>query len=83
MWVRSFCNIFLWIIISTTVYSQKEYNNWYFGYYAGISFQNGSPFALLGSAMQQAEGTATISDNDGNLLFYTNGRTVFNKVHLI
>jgi gliding motility-associated-like protein len=63
--------------------SQKQANNWFFGINAGISFATGSPVALTGSAMNQNEGAAVISDENGNLLFYTDGTTVWNRQHAI
>jgi hypothetical protein len=57
--------------------------NWYFGTNAGITFNSGSPVALTNGALTTIEGVATISDNSGNLLFYTNGVTVWNKNHLV
>ncbi|SNT35704.1 gliding motility-associated C-terminal domain-containing protein [Ekhidna lutea] len=56
-------------------------NQWYFGEQAGIEFTNG-PIAILDGNQQDAlEGCATISDVNGDLLFYTNGFTVWNKEH--
>ncbi|MEP1033602.1 PKD domain-containing protein [Ekhidna sp.] len=56
-------------------------NQWYFGEQAGIEFTNG-PIAILDGNNQDAqEGCATISDITGNLLFYTNGVTVWNREH--
>ncbi len=64
-------------------FAQKEANNWYFGYNAGITFNtpDGSPVALLYGALHTDEGVATISDKDGNLLFYTDGITIWNRKH--
>jgi gliding motility-associated-like protein len=64
-------------------YSQNEGNIWYFGSHAGIDFNSGSPVVLLDSALDTVEGVATISDADGNLLFYTDGVTVWNKTHAV
>lgn len=56
-------------------------NQWYFGEQAGIEFTNG-PIAILDGNNQDAlEGCATISDINGDLLFYTNGVTVWNREH--
>lgn len=56
-------------------------NQWYFGEQAGIEFTNG-PIAILDNNNQDAlEGCATISDVNGELLFYTNGNTVWNREH--
>ncbi|RLD51709.1 MAG: hypothetical protein DRJ05_18145, partial [Bacteroidetes bacterium] len=58
-------------------------NFWYFGEYAGLDFNSGGPVALTNSAMSTAEGCSTISDNNGNFLFYTNGITIWNQNHQV
>ena len=59
---------------------EQIYNQWYFGERAGIDFNTG--LAILDGNNQQAdEGCATISDVNGDLLFYTNGVTVWNREH--
>ena len=73
--------IFL-LLTSTLSFAQKEANIWYFGGYAGIDFNSGTPVALTDGALFTAEGCASISDNGGNLLFYTNGDSVWNKNHV-
>jgi len=55
--------------------------NWYFGIYGGLTFVNGTPEPLSGGALATTEGCATISDASGNLLFYTDGITVYNREH--
>ncbi len=71
------------IIFCTTVtlLAQKEANNWYFGTKAGVSFNQEPPVALLDSRINTIEGSASISDDNGSLLFYTDGITVWNKNH--
>jgi len=64
-------------------FAQGEANNWYFGQNAAITFNSGTPVALTNSAMQTYEGCATLSDASGQLLFYTDGRTVYNRNHQI
>ncbi|TXI67741.1 MAG: hypothetical protein E6Q46_02540 [Flavobacterium sp.] len=64
-------------------FAQGEANIWYFGNKAGISFNSGVPVPLLDGQMQADEGCATLSDANGNLLFYTNGITVWNRNHQI
>ena len=70
------------VLLSTLSIAQKEGNIWYFGGNAGIDFNSGTPIALTNGALFTAEGCATISDNQGNLLFYTNGDSVWNKNHV-
>ncbi|MCD4734897.1 MAG: gliding motility-associated C-terminal domain-containing protein, partial [Bacteroidales bacterium] len=45
-------------------------------------FRNGPPQLLTDGAMYSIEGCATISDRFGNLLFYTDGITVYGKNHV-
>lgn len=63
-------------------FSQGEANIWYFGVNAGLDFNSGSPVPLLDGALNTLEGCATISDSSGNLLFYTDGITVYNRNHV-
>jgi len=67
------------------VFSQ-QYNNWLFGIEAYLTFNPGItpvPHSVSGSAMSANEGTCSISDENGSLLFYTNGQTVYNKNHQV
>ncbi len=77
-----FC--FFTIIFSIgTGYSQGEFWNWHFGFNAGIRFPGGgAPIPFTTSACSTAEGSASISDKLGNVLFYTDGSTVYNKLNL-
>lgn len=63
--------------------AQKEGNNWYFGGNAGITFNAGSPVALTNGQLNTSEGSATISDKKGRLLFYTDGISVWDSTHTI
>jgi outer membrane protein OmpA-like peptidoglycan-associated protein len=69
-------------LIFGKLYCQYETNIWYFGNYAGIKFSDHTPTAIFDGAIKTIEGAATISDGNGNLLFYTDGCTVYNKNHL-
>lgn len=48
---------------------------------AGLNFSSGKAVAVSNSAMTTMEGSATISDENGELLFYTNGIYVWNRLH--
>ena len=61
--------------------SQKEANIWYFGVNAGLDFNTTPPTVLTNGAMNANEGCASIADSAGNLLFYTDGMTVWDKTH--
>jgi uncharacterized protein (TIGR02145 family) len=66
-------------------FSQGEFNNWYFGDHAGITFNNGPPVALTDCSygFYAVWGSCTISDSLGNLLFYSDEHNVWNKNHTI
>ncbi|WPP50641.1 T9SS type B sorting domain-containing protein [Catalinimonas niigatensis] len=64
-------------------FAQQEAANWYFGDYAGIQFSSCTSTALTDSEMYAEEGTAVMSDSDGNLLFYTNGLSIWNHQHQV
>ncbi len=69
---------------SLPAFSQHETDNWFFGYHAGITFQNGWRQEIQGGQTNTREGTAVISDKTtGDLLFYTDGMTVWNNQHRI
>ena len=71
---------FLSILVS---HAQREANIWYFGQNAGLDFNSGSPIALTNGQLATDEGCATISNASGQLLFYTDGITVYNRNHTI
>jgi len=79
--MKTWCVIFF--VITSVAYSQKEANIWYFGENAGLDFNSGMPLPLNNSTHTISEGCATISDSNGNLLFYTDGTKVWNKNHQI
>ncbi|MEJ6793059.1 MAG: hypothetical protein QNK89_10115 [Lacinutrix sp.] len=65
--------------------AQKEASNWYFGDQAGISFNldTDTVTAVSDGQLATEEGCTSISDVNGNLLFYTDGRTAYNANHTI
>ena len=72
------------IIISLSqLQAQKTYFNWYFGQDTGITFNtnDGNPKKITDSNIDSYKGSASISDEKGNLLFYTNGEQVWNRYH--
>ncbi|WP_445908781.1 PKD domain-containing protein [Yeosuana sp.] len=70
-------------VLSFLSFGQGEANIWYFGDFAGLDFNSGSPVVLLDGELSTFEGCATISDSNGGLLFYTDGIKVWNKNHLL
>src|SRR6476660_7890192 len=65
--------------IQISAFSQHQANNWFFGIKAGLNFSSGSPVAITTGALSTTEGCSAISDAQGNLLFYTNGVSVWNR----
>ncbi|MCU0450041.1 MAG: M43 family zinc metalloprotease, partial [Bernardetiaceae bacterium] len=56
---------------------------WAFGTQSGVNFNLGSPPPqALSTALDAPEGCASVTDRNGNLLFYTDGRTVYNASHV-
>lgn len=78
---RFFISI-LFVFTGIFSFAQKEGNLWYFGHKTGMDFNYTPPLALS-SSMNTDEGCSVISDNNGNLLFYTDGITVWNKEHQV
>ncbi|RYG19619.1 MAG: T9SS type A sorting domain-containing protein [Chitinophagaceae bacterium] len=64
-------------------YCQGENNTWYFGDNAGIKFTALGPVALTNGVSFGHDGTASVSNNYGELLFYSNGETIWNKNHQV
>lgn len=69
------------LFLHSYIFAQNEGNIWYFGSYAGIDFNMSPPVALLDGQLNTQEGCATICDNTGSLLFYTDGMKIWNKNH--
>jgi type IX secretion system substrate protein len=63
-----------------TIAQQQSYH-WYFGNNAGLDFSSGTAVAVSNGALETNEGCSSISDAGGNLLFYTDGVNVYNKLH--
>src|SRR6478736_5386552 len=77
---------FLIILAPHLTMAQGQANIWYFGNGNGLDF-NFSPPAMLenGNTALGAlnlEGVGSIADNNGALLFYTDGIEVFTKTHV-
>lgn len=79
----------LMVFDSSWAFSQKQGNIWYFGDGYGLDFNTTPPTLLndgqtapsLACGDLHIEGTASIADSSGSLLFYTDGQTIWNKNH--
>ena len=61
-------------LLSLPLLAQRESTHWYFGDNIGLNFSQGIPQILLNGQLATIEGCSTISDNNGNLIFYTDGK---------
>lgn len=75
--------LFICVFFSFGLKCQNELTNWYFGTNAGLSFASGSPMPLTNGALVTTEGCASVSDQFGNILFYTDGITIWNRNHAV
>jgi WD40 repeat protein len=73
--------LFALTFLSQTARAQRPTDRWYFGRQAGLDFSSGTPTPLLDGAMTTYEGCATATTKRGELLFYTDGQTVWNRQH--
>jgi hypothetical protein len=77
-------SILLFLIVNTFVVSSsiaQQANVWAFGWHYGLDFNSGSPVFFDTTAINYIEGSASVCDSAGQLLFYTDGTTVWNKLH--
>jgi gliding motility-associated-like protein len=69
-----FLSLVVLMTITTILGAQaRQAENWHFGQELSISFSSGTPVPTSPSAMDGFEGVVSMSDTNGNLLFYTNG----------
>ncbi|MBC8045765.1 MAG: T9SS type A sorting domain-containing protein [Fimbriimonadaceae bacterium] len=68
------------------LFSQNQANNWFFGDSLMLNFNDGVITAeqlFSENLIMMKEASASISDAEGNLLFYTDGKYVWNKLHQV
>lgn len=71
--IKQLFTIVFFIVVPSCLIAQNPAMTWYFGNKAGIDFTNGTASPITNGAMQSSEGAASISDKQGDVLFYTNG----------
>ena len=79
--MRHFKIYFLFIASVIKLSAQNEASKWYFGVNAGLDFMTSPITILTNSQMNSWEGCSAISDQAGNLLFYSDGNTIWNSTH--
>jgi gliding motility-associated-like protein len=75
---RFFLYCFALLTCYSKIFAQQENHIWAFGNNAGLDFTSGNPVPFS-TNMQSREGTASVADATGQLLFYTEGSTVWDK----
>ncbi len=73
--------LFVFCLLQINSQAQKQANYWYFGKKVGLNFNQNPPQVLSDGNFPAIEGSASIADFNGNLLFYTNGISISNKNH--
>lgn len=81
--MKKICNTIILVFITQFIYSQNQAYNWFFGDHVGMTFSTNPPSIITGGQLNTSEGCASISDTNGNLLFYTDGITVWNSTHSV
>jgi gliding motility-associated-like protein len=72
------------LLYCSLVFSQKEASVWYFGDKAGLKFNaDNTVTALNDGQLITPEGCSSIADSNGNLLFYSDGKSVWDRNHVI
>jgi large repetitive protein len=81
------CSAYAGVNVKEYGIQDQRANVWYFGNRAGIDFNplfnipSAPARALNNSNMDAPEGTATMSDRNGKMIFYTDGDKLFDKTH--
>jgi gliding motility-associated-like protein len=78
---KSTVYLIFFFLLNNKILAQRA-NNWYFPVKKSLTF-NTTPPSLIGNSQSFFSGAASISDNNGQLLFYSDARRVFNKNHQV
>ena len=79
------CTLIAFLPFSESSAQSRYYDQWYFGRQVGLDFRAGLNLPeLVTSPINAFEGSASICDpRTGELLFYTDGRSVWNRNHVV
>jgi gliding motility-associated-like protein len=77
------CSAYAGVNVKEYGLQDQRANIWYFGTNAGIDFNPlpSPPVALDDSAMDAPEGCSVVCDRNGQVIFYTDGSSVFDRTH--
>ncbi|MEI6020994.1 MAG: T9SS type A sorting domain-containing protein [Bacteroidota bacterium] len=72
------------IFISLALFlNAQRANNWLFGFGAGLNFNIVPPMVVSSGSLSNYDNTSSMSDQNGQLLFYTDGQSVWNRNHVL
>jgi gliding motility-associated-like protein len=71
------------VLVASGVRAQGYPAIWHFGFNAGLDFNGAAPVPLLDGQLSNLEGCATITDGNGELMFYTDGQIVWDRDHVV
>lgn len=74
----SFCILTLFAL---SAQSQSVKDHWFFSDSEGFIFENGTVSTTDEFKLSSLEGSVSISDESGELLFYSNGLSIYNRDH--
>jgi PKD repeat protein len=83
------CSTYAGVNVKQYGLSDQRSNIWYFGDKAGLDFNPVTPLdppsvkAISTSAMTAPEGCAIVCDRNGDVIFYTDGKNVYDKTNTL
>lgn len=71
--------LLLFCFISNAQYNLPHNKVWALGYHCGVNFNSGTPVPIT-TSISSFEGTASVCDSTGALLFYTDGNNIWSGI---
>jgi len=81
MKLRIYILFVILMFVPKFILAQGQAGVWYFGENAGLDFNVDPAAPLTDGSLDTEEGCSTVCNAQGDLLFYTDGITVYNKNH--
>ena len=76
------CAFLICVLLPSLANAQGENNEWIFGEGVHVSFRGNKPAVLYdGPRIKTLEGSTSVSDAKGHLLFYSDGLEVYDRFH--
>lgn len=82
MKIKSLLSLLIICFFTQIAHAQKQDNSWTMGVGLGLDF-NGSRPLFFPTVDTSYAGSASVSDRSGKLLFYSDGKNVYNRFHKI